>query len=182
MMMSEEDDFLLDRIASNDADAFGLLLERHYDRIFRIAFQVLGDKQAAEDVAQDVCISLSTKITSFDRQSKFTTWLYRIVKNASIDAVRKLKTRDRNNEAWASVTLMQSEAAQEYAEDLNWLNEIFSQLKDDLKVTVAFVVGEGLSHAAAAKILEVSEGTVSWRMSEVRKIATLMAQQEGRVS
>ena len=62
------------------------------------------------------------------------------------------------------------------------LNEIFSQLKDDLKVTVAFVVGEGLSHAAAAKILEVSEGTVSWRMSEVRKIATLIAQQEGRVS
>jgi hypothetical protein len=44
MMMSEEDDFLLDRIASNDADALGLLLERHYDRIFRIAFRVHGEK------------------------------------------------------------------------------------------------------------------------------------------
>ena len=182
MMMSEEDDFLLDRIASNDVDAFGLLLERHYDRIFRIAFRVLGDKQAAEDVAQDVCISLSTKITSFDRNSKFTTWLYRIVKNASIDALRKLRTQNRNNEAWASVVLLQSEAAEQHAEDLRWLNEVFSQLKDDLKITVAFVVGEGLSHAATANILEVSEGTVSWRMSEVRKIATLIAKQEGRVS
>ena len=182
MMMSEEDDFLLDRIASNDADAFGLLLERHYDRIFRIAFRVLGDKQAAEDVAQDVCIGLSIKITSFDRQSKFTTWLYRIVKNASIDALRKQNARNRNNEAWASVNLMQSEADQEHTDDLKWLNEIFSQLKDDLKVTVAFVVGEGMSHADAAKILEVSEGTVSWRMSEVRKIVTLIAKQEGRVS
>ena len=43
MMMSEEDDFLLDRIALNDADAFSLLLERHYYRIFRIDFRVLGE-------------------------------------------------------------------------------------------------------------------------------------------
>ncbi|CAD0186898.1 magnesium chelatase subunit D [Ruegeria sp. THAF57] len=49
--------------ANGDANAFAALLERHYDRIFRLAFRLLGRADQAEDLTQDICLALPAKIT-----------------------------------------------------------------------------------------------------------------------
>ena len=53
-----------------------------------------------------------------------------------------------------------------------------AQLDDDLRETVALVLGEEMTHAAAAEVLHISEGTVSWRMSQVKKALRGMAEDE----
>ena len=61
--------------SAGDREAFAALLERHYDRIHGLAWQLTGSRADADDIAQDVCCALVEKIGSFRGEAKFTTWL-----------------------------------------------------------------------------------------------------------
>lgn len=181
MRMIVHDEILVAQAVDGDSDAFVALLERHYKLIFRMAFRILGTRESAEDLAQDVCVALPNKILSFDQKSKFTTWLYRVVTNASLDARRKYSTRERAHENWAEVENLDREKNKQQTEETVWLYSVISQLSDDLRATAMLVVGEGLSYSEVAGILNLSEGTISWRMSEVRKIIKEIAKTEGQI-
>jgi RNA polymerase sigma-70 factor (ECF subfamily) len=73
--------------------------------------------------------------------------------------------------------MQQDEAVQKQGE-LAWLSRAMSSLPNDLRQTVTLVLGEDLTHAQAAHLLEISEGTVSWRMSQVKKKLRAMALEE----
>ena len=73
---------------------------------------------------------------------------------------------------------MQREAAVEKKESLGWLARAMQRLSPELRETVALVLGEEMTHAQAGKALGLSEGSVSWRMSEVKKELRRMAQAE----
>ena len=88
-MTDVDDENLARRAAAGDRTAFSVLLERHYGLIYRVAARMLGDRAAAEDLAQDVCVGLVTRLASYGGQSRFTTWLYRVVVNAARDAMRR---------------------------------------------------------------------------------------------
>lgn len=68
-----DDEILIAQAVAGNSDAFVALLERHYGLIYRLSFRILGNKEVAEDLVQDVCISLVDKICSFNQNSKFTT-------------------------------------------------------------------------------------------------------------
>ena len=70
---------LLAAAIAGDRDAFGALLQRHYNRIHGLAWQLTGSRADADDIAQDVCCTLVEKIASFRGEAKFTTWLCGIV-------------------------------------------------------------------------------------------------------
>jgi RNA polymerase sigma-70 factor, ECF subfamily len=84
---------LLERIREGRHDAFDVLVHRHSDRFYRLAFRVLGNAQAAEDIVQDAFLKLWEDPTRFraDRNVKFTTWFHRVVMNLCLDR-RKKKT------------------------------------------------------------------------------------------
>lgn len=163
------DGALARRAAAGDRDAFAALLERHYDRVYRISARVLGDADAAADLAQDVCVGLPAKLSSYRGESRFTTWLYRVVVNSARDALRRSAVRQRHERMYADVEALvrAGNAAREC--EASWLREAMGRLPDELRATVALVLEEGLRHAEAGEVLGVSESTVSWRMHEVRK-------------
>ena len=180
MSHDSDDGTLTRRAAAGDRDAFAALLERHYDRIYRVGCRVLGDPDAAADLAQDVCISLPAKLASWRGESKFTTWLYRVVVNAAHDALRRNAVRLRNERihAEADALARAGNAAREC--EASWLRQALGRLPEELRTTVALVLEEGLRHAEAGEVLGVSESTVSWRMHEVRKrLRALAASEEG---
>jgi RNA polymerase sigma-70 factor (ECF subfamily) len=72
--METSDETLVDLARSGDGDAFGALLSRHYDLIFRLGFRFLGNRTEAEDLAQDVCVSLAAKLRGYRGEAQFTTW------------------------------------------------------------------------------------------------------------
>jgi RNA polymerase sigma-70 factor (ECF subfamily) len=65
MRMMTDDDELAIKTGSGDAQAFRLLPERHYDRIYRVAYRFFGNRADAENIAQDVCVVLPIKLKSF---------------------------------------------------------------------------------------------------------------------
>ena len=177
-MGDDTDGALARRAAAGDRDAFAALLERHYDRVYRVGARVLGDADAAADLAQDVCVGLPAKLSSYRGGSRFTTWLYRVVVNAARDALRRSAVRQRHERTYADVEALAraGNAAREC--EASWLREAMGRLPDELRATVVLVLEEGLRHAEAGEALGVSESTVSWRMHEVRKRLRALADGE----
>jgi RNA polymerase sigma-70 factor (ECF subfamily) len=168
MRMIVTDEALAEAAANGDSEAFTSLVARHYDRVFRLCFRLTGARAEAEDLTQDICAALPAKIAAFRGDARFTTWLYRVVVNASNDRRRRAATRARAADGWGEVETARRAEAAEAAEALDWLTTAMRALPDELRDTVALVLDE-VTHAEAADVLGVSEGTISWRMSEVKK-------------
>lgn len=164
--------------AGGDREAFAALLARHYDGLFRVAFRLTGRRDAAEDLTQDICLALPTKLRGFRGEAKFSTWLYRVAVNAAHDARRRAATRARAADGWGDWELNRRAAMDETAEGLDWLQAAMTRLPEDLRDTAALTMGDELTHAEAAQALGISEGTVSWRLSEIRKRLKAMRDEE----
>lgn len=167
---SDPDSSLVAAALAGNRDAFATLLERHYDRVHGLAWQLTGSRTDADDVAQDVCCILVEKIGSFRGEAKFTTWLCGITFNACRDLRRRRRSFSSFTDRLA--VLIGSAAAPDGRDlyDAIWIKSAISKLKPTLRDTAVLVVGQQLNHAEAAAILGVAEPTIAWRMHEVRRI------------
>ena len=91
-----EDDALCRRTAAGDEVAFEALVTRYQDRVFAFCLRFLGDRSEAEDVAQDVFLTLYRSASEFRGESAFSTWLLRIAKNQSLNRIKYLDRRGRS--------------------------------------------------------------------------------------
>ena len=166
--MGTSDESLAFAAANGDAAAFSSLVERHYDGLFRLAFRLTGARAEAEDLTQDICAALPAKLDGFRGSAKFTTWLWRVAVNAAHDRRRRAATHARHADGWGDWEKNRRAANDDAAEAADWLTEAMRALPDDLRDTLALVLDER-THAETAQILGVSEGTISWRISEAKK-------------
>lgn len=169
MLMDTPDETLAQGAASGDRAAFGLLLERHYDRLFGFCWRLTGARAEAEDLAQDICLALPEKLRGWRGEARFTTWLYRVAVNAAHDRRRRHAAYGRAAAGWGDWEIARQDAMASEAVSLDWLGQAMARLPDDLRETLALVLGEGLTQAETATVLGLSEGTVAWRMSEVKR-------------
>jgi RNA polymerase sigma-70 factor (ECF subfamily) len=178
MRMETPDASLALAAAAGDRAAFSALVSRHYDRIFGLAFRLTGRRADAEDLAQDICASLPRRLANWRPEARFTTWLYRVVVNAAHDQRRRQTTRTRAAEGWGDWEIARQADVAESADAMDWLTQAMSRLPPELRETVALTLGEDLTQAEAAEVLGLSEGTVAWRMSEVKRRLREMARKE----
>jgi len=178
MRMPTGDKELAEQAAAGDAEAFRVLLERHYDGIFRLAYRFVRDQADAEDIAQDICISLADRLSAFRGEAKFTTWLYRIVVNACRDWARRQASGQRAMASFADVEDLRRAADADRADQLEWVWTTLSQYPEETQETAVLVLAQQLSHGEVAAILGVKESTVSWRMHELRKDLKQRADEE----
>ena len=169
MRMNTDDNELAKRAAEGDSVAFQSLLERHYDTIYRIAYRFTGLRHDAEDLTQDICVSLAKRLRSFRGDARFTTWLYRVVVNAAQDLRRKETTANRLQAEFAELSDLNRASEKVTRSEIAWLYEMLDHIGEELRETAVLVLAEGFSHAEAADILDIKESTVSWRMHELRK-------------
>ncbi len=177
-MILTSDSILVGRANSGDASAFATLLERHYDLIYRLSYRILGNQQDAEDIAQDVCVALPNKLASFKGNAKFTTWLYQITLNTCRDFMRRKVSSRKAHADYAQVQEIRRDTQMQKAQDVLEAYRLIETLPDDLRETALLITAEGLNHAEAAKILEIKESTVSWRMLKVREKLSAQVQRE----
>lgn len=158
---------LVEKAAQGDRQAFAALVESRYDFIHAVAWRWCGDRQDAEDVAQEVCIRLASAIRGFKGASRFSTWLYSVTLNAARDQMRKRRRAEWRDAAYMrEKAVLDTGSAEDDTEDL-W--EAVRQLPDKQRDAVLLIYGEGLSHAAAADVLGCAETTISWHVHEARK-------------
>lgn len=92
MPRDNEDLTLIDRILAGEQNAYAQLVERYKNYAFAIAFRILQSRPDAEEAAQDAFIKAYHNLSRFNREAKFSTWLYRIVFNTAVSYRRKHKT------------------------------------------------------------------------------------------
>ncbi|PUB10837.1 RNA polymerase sigma factor [Yoonia sediminilitoris] len=175
MMTSDED--LAEAAAHGDGAAFASLLDRHYDRLFAFCFRLTGVRAEAEDLTQDICAALPAKLASYERRAKVTTWLYRVAVNAAHDRRRKRATYLKASDGWGDWEVARNAANRDTDEKIDWLTQAMNQLDDALRDTLALVLDD-MTHAQAAEVLGVSEGTISWRISEAKKALRAIKEKE----
>lgn len=169
MRMTTGDEMLATQAARGDRAAFAALIERHYDRLFGLAFRLTGTRAEAEDLTQDICAALPAKLGSYRAEARFGTWLYRVAVNAAHDRRRRMASHRKAADGWGDWEVNRQAAIREAQDGLDWLGQAMTALPPELRDTVALVLGEEMKQAEAAEVLGVSEGTIAWRMSEVKK-------------
>src|SRR6202158_1977248 len=96
--MEEQDGGALERARSGDSGAFRLLVERHSRSVFRLAYRMTGNEQDAEDVVQETFLRAYKQLSHYESRSSFSTWLYRIASNYSLDLIRMRKRHEDKRE------------------------------------------------------------------------------------
>jgi RNA polymerase sigma-70 factor (ECF subfamily) len=87
------DERLVDETLAGDRDAFGALVLRHQRGLVNYIFRLVGSRDAATDLSQEVFLKVFVSLDSFDPRFRFTTWLYRIASNSAIDHLRRRHPR-----------------------------------------------------------------------------------------
>ena len=175
--MERTESILVADLCDGDMTALAILVDRHKDLVYRVAMQITKNSDDASDVLQDAFLKVYDSINAFRQESAFETWLYRIVVNLSIDAVKK---RKRQQESMASLSevsdVHQSRDAQqdptrqaERNELQEWVTQAVNSLSIKHRSVVILHELEGLSHPQIAEILDCSEGTVRSRLHYARK-------------
>ena len=179
---SASDSELIGRARGGDGAAFGQLVERHYDFVYRVAYRWLGIRQDAEDAAQEVCIRIAKALKNYQGSGAFTSWLYPIALNAARDIARKRSRDNVRNDAFGVHTeIIASTHDDDDEERVGALWSAVAKLSEKQRETVLLVYGEGYSHAQAAEALGISEATVSWHIHEAKKRLRVLMREAGEV-
>ncbi len=111
----EEETDLIARCQEGDTNAYRRLVERHQQYVFALAFRVVCDEDDAKDIVQETFIRVWRSMRTFDRNRKFTTWLFRIAVNLAYDMMRQ---GQRKNRLFTSSSTPDETAANENNNDL----------------------------------------------------------------
>jgi len=176
-MDTQQEQELIAKAIHGDRDAFALLLQEHYMTIYKIVYKWCGNKDNAEDIAQEVCIKLGRAIKGFKMQSAFTSWVYSITLNTVRDFARKQKHHVDIN--MAEHVVDDTNIKPEDIDEINHLWQAVQQLPDNQRDAVMLVYSQELNHKQAADIMNCAEGTVSSYIHKAKKRLQKMVGEQG---
>jgi len=174
---------LVTRAAKGDSIAFSELVQRHYKRALKVAFGMLKHPHDAQDVAQEAFARVHRRLPEFAGGAAFYTWLYRIVVNLSIDALRKRKrerradiedeaTRDAlesEDKLWPQFDRHDPEVYAARRETASRIEQALAELPEIHQAVLVLRELEGMSYDEIAEVLGVKKGTVMSRLFHARK-------------
>ncbi|MGQ0575935.1 MAG: RNA polymerase sigma factor SigM [Pseudonocardia sp.] len=172
---SPTDAALLAAHRDGDPRAFAELVGRHGDRLWSVAVRTLGSPEDAADVVQEALVSAHRRAGSFRGDAAVLTWLQRIVVNACIDRLRRVRARPPAL-PWPEqdVACPGADPAAELATRLA-VDDALAVLPAEQRVAVVLVDVQGCAVAEAAAILDVPVGTVKSRCARGRaRLAVLL--------
>ncbi len=171
-------------ITSNDENAFEEIVNRYANKIYRLAFRITRDHHSAEEVLQEVFITLLKKIDTFRSESKFSTWLYRVTANASYMHLRAQKKYENDVSLEDYVpydengTLMGRIKAKDWSdrpekallskEAMEIIEKAVDELPEPYRVVVHLRDIEGLSNEEVSVLLGLSVPALKSRLHRAR--------------
>ena len=184
-----DDRALLAAHVAGDPAAFGELFARHRDRLWAVALRTCGDPEEAADALQEGMVAAFRRAGSYRGDAAVTTWLHRVVVNASLDRLRRRKVRaaqplpddlddgeDRGSPATVAGDDHDPEVRSERAELQRAVLAALRTLPAEQRAALVLVDMEGYSVEETAALLEVAPGTVKSRCSRGRaRLAPLLA-------
>lgn len=176
--MTEEE--LIARAQQGDEDAFAQLLELHQSKVYGLTLRLTNSPEDAMELTQETFFNAWRGLPNFHADSKFSTWLYRLATNATIDFLRREKRR----RAVSTVSLSTEEDPErvwdipdrrftpqnelERTEFREAIQRGLTQLSDEHRQVLVLRELNGLSYTEIAQVLDLEEGTVKSRISRAR--------------
>ena len=166
-----EESQLIDRALQGDRTAFAELVETNQDRLFASMLQVTGSPDEAEEVVQEAFIRAFVKLDSFQQNSQFFTWLYRIAFNSALTRRRRKRARislDHHRETTGMEVASDNDGVDERMlrhERVTMVRQAMDALTDEHRSILVLREMEEHSYETIAEILEISIGTVRSRLS-----------------
>jgi RNA polymerase sigma-70 factor, ECF subfamily len=170
MLRRLADEELMALVAANDADAYEIVLERHADAAFSLAYRICGRRSLAEDIAQDAFLAVWRSGARYDRaRGSVRTWVLGIVHNRAIDALRRRTVRDRGlvtEEGIEERLVAPGRTDAEFArrEEAREIRDALDQLPDEQSRVIELAYFGGMTHTQIALMLDAPIGTVKGRM------------------
>ncbi len=183
---TETDRDLINRFNRGDLQAFDLLVQKHANRAYQIAYGVLGSKEDAQEVAQDVFVRVYRALPKFRGDAEFTTWMYRIAMNLARNRYRWNKSRgakvnisldepladaDGSTELSAQVpdTTDQPDRNAEWIEMNDRIAEEVEKLPELYREALVLRNVQDMSYEKIAEVLGCKIGTIKSRIARARE-------------
>lgn len=155
--------------------AFEAIYHRYKDQVFNIAYRITGNTADAMDVVQETFSLLLRKIDGFQHSSRFSSWLYRIVVNLSIDSRRRERAKPERRQGGPELDIGEIDLADPHAaqpehrleanERADVVQAAIDQLSPKLRAIIVLRYLQGLSYEELAETVEISIGTVKSRLA-----------------
>jgi RNA polymerase sigma-70 factor (ECF subfamily) len=165
---------ILMKAADGDMDAFEKIYKAAGDYVYNVAFRIIGNKELAEEVTQDVFLKIYESLKDFEFRSAIKTWIYRITVNTALNASKK-RSKDMGRVTDYDEEVLNKPASDILRERINEEeNEILVQrlltaLEPDQKACVVLRDMEGLSYKDIAQTLMINVNTVRSRLKRARE-------------
>ena len=167
LLLADED--LISFVGQGDAEAFTTLYDRHSRAAFSLAYRMMGERQASEDLAQDAFLKVWRSATSYrPERGSVRTWILSIVHNRGIDQIRSQASRRRTQEEMEA-SAPRSQPSEAFAE--TWRNSQRDQIREALNTLppeqlkiLELAYFSGYTHLQISELVEVPLGTIKGRM------------------
>src|SRR5215213_2140780 len=167
LVLADED--LISMVEAADADAFATLYDRHSRAAFSLAYRMMGERQAAEDLAQDAFLKVWRSASSYRAErGSVRTWILSIVHNRSIDQIRSHASRRRTQDK-IEASAPRSQPSEAFAQ--TWRNSQHDQVREALDTLppeqlkiLELAYFSGYTHVEISELLRLPLGTVKGRV------------------
>jgi RNA polymerase sigma-70 factor (ECF subfamily) len=182
--MSVPERLLIARLIERDEQAFSEIVRLYGDKVFGLIYRMLGNRQEAEDVAQDVFITVFKTIESFRGEAKFSTWLLRIAANHAKNRIKHLARRPTEGVDPEDVSQVRASVDRpappvqariegpdtmlEAAQTERLMQESIANLPEDQRLLVVLRDVEEMSYQEIEEITGLPEGTIKSRLHRAR--------------
>lgn len=169
---------------AGDRAAFDELVVRHQDRVYNMSLRMLGNREDALDVAQEIFLTVYKSLANFEAKARFSTWLYRVTVNRCRDELRRRSTvkhtrprsldarvnadDERGLEPEAAVATPHESAVAKETHEL--VTAAIDGLPDESKEVLLLRDVEDLSYEEIAEVVEIPVGTVRSRLNRARTL------------
>lgn len=179
--MKRANNLLIQRALAGDQKAYEDLLKRYQKGIYNLIYQMVRNKEEAEDLVQEAFIKAFNSLHTYNDDYAFSTWLYKIAFNNCIDAIRKkkLKTLSLNKPLKLREGEVQQEIRDEshtpegdflFAEKRRLIQEIIQSLPERYREAIILRHREERSYEEIGQILNIPLGTVKARIFRAREM------------
>lgn len=165
---------LMIRAQNGDSDAFRSLVHCYYDRIFRWALTQTGSPNDADDVTQQVLMSMYRRIDTYRGEARFTTWLYRITRNIVLEDRRRRQRRNdlvkRHLPSYGGASATPDmENRIDQSNLVDWVYAFFNNLPERQREVFDLVDLQGFNPTDVADMLDMKPGTVRTNLFKARR-------------
>jgi RNA polymerase sigma-70 factor (ECF subfamily) len=168
-MTIDPDHLLIDRVLAGEQQVYAALVDKHKSYAFTIASKILQNKPEAEEAAQDAFIKAYHNLQGFNRQSKFSTWLYRIVFNTAISYKRKNRRQFQSIENTVIEYNQEAEGLLEKTDKRKYLSQAMALLNEADRTALSLFYLEEFSLEEIAEITGMQANTVKVRIHRARQ-------------